>query len=206
MEPGTGAGFGGGIDITDGTATLNNTIIALNTDGTTSNAPPDNLYLDGNGTVSMASANNLIGAGGGNSGLTNGSNGNQVGVANPGLGTLASNGGPTETIALLAGSPAIDSGSNALAVDPHGSPLTTDQRGAGFPRIVNGTVDIGAFEVQTPTTDNPVPTLSSIQPDRAPAGDTLPISLTVTGSNFLSQSVVYWNTTACLRPSYRQPT
>ena len=144
----------------------------------------------------MASANNLIGTGGGNSGLTNGSNGNQVGVADPGLGTLANNGGPTETIALLAGSPAIDAGSNALAVDPHGSPLTTDQRGAGFPRIVNGTVDIGAFEVQTPTTDNPVPTLSSIQPDRAPAGDTLPISLTVTGSNFLSQSVVYWNSTA----------
>ena len=28
----------------------------------------------------------------------------------------------------------------------HGNALTTDQRGTGFPRIVNGTVDIGAFE------------------------------------------------------------
>ena len=175
-EPSTGAGFGGGMDITDGTATLNNTIIALNTDGTASNAPPDNLYLDGTGTVSVASANNLIGAGGGNSGLTNGSNSNQVGVADPGLGTLASNGGPTQTIALLAGSPAIDAGSNALAVDPHGSPLTTDQRGAGFPRIVNGTVDIGAFEVQTPTTDNPVPTLE-LDPARQGAGRRYPPDL-----------------------------
>ena len=49
-------------------------------------------------------------------------------------------------MALLPGSPAIDAGSNALAVDANGNPLTTDQRGAGFPRVVNGTVDIGAFE------------------------------------------------------------
>ena len=62
-------------------------------------------------------AYNLIGTGG-SGGLTNGVNGNQVGVANPGLGTLADNGGPTQTIALLPGSPAIDKGSNALAVDP----------------------------------------------------------------------------------------
>ena len=63
---------------------------------------------------------------------------------------MANNGGPTQTIALYAGSPAIDAGSNALAVDPTtGHPLTYDQRGAGFPRIVNGTVDIGAFERPT---------------------------------------------------------
>ena len=65
---------------------------------------------------------------------------------NPMLGALANNGGPTQTMALLPGSPAIDAGSNALAVDANGNPLTTDQRGAGFPRIVGGTVDIGAYE------------------------------------------------------------
>ncbi len=105
--------------------------------------------------MSSSSAYNLIGAGGGNSGLTNGVNGNQVGVANPGLAALADNGGPTQTIALLAGSPAIDAGSTALANDPHGDPLTTDQRGLGFARTVNGTVDIGAYElsqVSTPPT------------------------------------------------------
>ena len=95
------------------------------------------------------SANNLL-ATGGNSGLTNGVNGNLVGVANPELGTLANNGGPTQTIALLTGSPAINAGSIALAVDANGNPLTTDQRGAGFPRFEgspnNETVDIGAFE------------------------------------------------------------
>ncbi len=49
----------------------------------------------------------------------------------------------------MADSPAIDKGSNALAVDPTtGQPLLYDQRGPGFARIVNGTVDIGAFEVQ----------------------------------------------------------
>ena len=63
---------------------------------------------------------------------------------------LRKNGGPTETIALLPGSPAIDKGtSNGLT----GS-LTTDQRGTGSPRTrdypsvtnaTNGT-DIGAFE------------------------------------------------------------
>jgi len=45
---------------------------------------------------------------------------------------------------LLAGSPAIDAGSNALAVDATSQPLLTDQRGAA--RTLNGTVDIGAYE------------------------------------------------------------
>ena len=73
-------------------------------------------------------------------------NGNLVGVTNPGLGLLGYNGGPTETIALLAGSPAIDAGSTALAVDQNDNPLTTDQRGAGYPRVAGASVDIGAFE------------------------------------------------------------
>ena len=63
---------------------------------------------------------------------------------NPLLGPLQNNGGPTETMALLPGSPAIAAGSVALAVHANGKPLTTDQRGSA--RIVNGKVDIGAFE------------------------------------------------------------
>jgi hypothetical protein len=67
----------------------------------------------------------------------------------PMLGPLQDNGGPTLTESPLPGSPAIDAGDNALAVDPStGLPLTTDQRGIGYSRIVNGIVDIGALEVQ----------------------------------------------------------
>ena len=42
------------------------------------------------------------------------------------------------------GSPLIDAGDNALAVDPEGLPLTTDHRGED--RIVGAAVDIGAIE------------------------------------------------------------
>ena len=56
------------------------------------------------------------------------------------LAPLGNYGGPTQTMALLPGSPAIDAGNNALI--PAG--VTTDQR--GLPRIINGAVDIGAFE------------------------------------------------------------
>ena len=72
----------------------------------------------------------------------NGVDGNIVGVTNPVLAPLGNYGGPTQTMAELPGSPAIDAGSNALI--PTG--VTTDQRGTGYPRIVNGAVDIGAFE------------------------------------------------------------
>jgi hypothetical protein len=61
----------------------------------------------------------------------------------PMLGPLANNGGPTQTMALLPGSPAINAGDPAYLPPP-----STDQR--GFPRVVNGRIDIGAFEVQGP--------------------------------------------------------
>jgi hypothetical protein len=57
----------------------------------------------------------------------------------PMLGPLANNGGPTLTMALLPGSPAIDAGSAT------GAP-TTDQRGTARPQGPG--VDIGAFEFQ----------------------------------------------------------
>jgi hypothetical protein len=147
---------GGGIGIWDGSmATLENTIVALNTQNADSSATPDDIFLGG-GTVSSSGAFNLIGTGG-SGGLIDGDNGNQVGVANPGLGPLADNGGPTWTMALLPWSPARDAGDNSWAIDPiTGLPLLTDQRGSGFPRIVGDTVDIGAFEYQVPPPIPPV--------------------------------------------------
>ena len=112
-------GTGGGFDVEGGTATLDNSIVALNTNGTGIGAPADDVA----GTVSSASAYNLIGTGG-TGGLSN-TSGNQVGVADPGLAPLGNYGGPTQTIALLPGSPAIDAGNNTLI--PTG--VTTDQRG-----------------------------------------------------------------------------
>jgi len=60
------------------------------------------------------------------------------------LDPLADNGGPTETHALVHGSKAIDTG------DPNLSKPIYDQRGAGFERVVNEVMDIGAYEYQPP--------------------------------------------------------
>jgi hypothetical protein len=71
-------------------------------------------------------------------------------VANPLLGPLQNNGGPTQTHALLAGSPAIDGGNPSGCRDNLGALLTTDQRGFSRPTDGNndGLVhcDIGAYE------------------------------------------------------------
>jgi parallel beta-helix repeat protein len=70
----------------------------------------------------------------------------------PMLGPLQNNGGPTSTHALLPGSPAINMG------DPDFEPPPNyDQRGAGYPRVVNGRIDIGAFEFQAPSRPTPTP-------------------------------------------------
>lgn len=58
---------------------------------------------------------------------------------------LASNGGPTQTVALIAGSPAIDQIPLTACTGLDGvTPLTVDQR--NFPRPVGPKCDIGAFE------------------------------------------------------------
>ena len=64
---------------------------------------------------------------------------------------LSDNGGATATHKLAVNSPLINAATNVDAVDPLGIPLLFDQRGSGFPRISDGTVDIGAFENLAPT-------------------------------------------------------
>jgi parallel beta-helix repeat protein/predicted outer membrane repeat protein len=68
-----------------------------------------------------------------------------VGGPDPLLGPLKDNGGLTQTHALLPGSPAIDAGDPGAVAGENGVPLF-DQRGAPFARVVNGRIDIGAFE------------------------------------------------------------
>jgi hypothetical protein len=69
---------------------------------------------------------------------------------NPVLGPLQNNGGPTQTMALLAGSPAIDAGNPSGCTDGQGHLLTTDQRGDPRPdKEDGGGCDIGAYEHQS---------------------------------------------------------
>jgi hypothetical protein len=117
---------------------LRNTIVAGNFRGAAGTR--DDVF----GAVT-ASACNLIGDGTGLTGISNNdANGNQVGTAaspiDPLLGPLQDNGGPTQTHALLAGSPAIDRG-----LSPDGAP-PSDQCGVGR----SGAPDIGAFEYTPP--------------------------------------------------------
>jgi hypothetical protein len=98
---------------------LINTILASNAPGNLS------------GTITSASCFNLS---------SDGTCPNLPGSKNntaPKLGPLADNGGPTLTMALLPGSPAIDAGDNTVA-------QPTDQR--RFPRLVGSAIDIGAYE------------------------------------------------------------
>ena len=65
-------------------------------------------------------------------------------AGNPMLAPLADNGGSTMTHALLAGSPAIDTGNNFFG-------FATDQRGSA--RLAGPAPDIGAFELEQPQYD-----------------------------------------------------
>jgi hypothetical protein len=159
-------GQGGGLLIgSNSTVNLLNTIVARNIGfaGT-----------DVSGFITPSTAfNNLIGDGSGSSGVADGSQGNQVGTTgsaiDPMLGVLQNNGGPTNTLALLAGSRAIDRGTNI------GAP-GTDQR--GFNRPVNGTPDIGAYEFQQPETA----TTLTINPNPGTTGQAVTFTATVRGT------------------------
>lgn len=115
----------------------------------------DNVSSDGPDLLGpfVSQGHNLLTSTLGSSGFTvgtNNPNGDLVGASfarvSPLLGPLQNNGGPTKTRALLPGSAAIDAGDNCV-VAVGGcltTPLTTDQRGVS--RVVNSTVDIGAYE------------------------------------------------------------
>src|SRR5262249_19352055 len=114
-----------GMNIVGDGTTLENTIVAGNT------GPSGASDLGGPGTAT--GSNNLIGTG-----SVSGAN-NKLGVTDPKLGPLAWNGGPTQTMALLAGSPAIGAGAAGR--------VTVDQR--NFP--LDSPPDIGAFQFHGPT-------------------------------------------------------
>jgi predicted outer membrane repeat protein len=136
------AGTGGGIFNGNlSTATVSNTIVANNTAAT---------GTDVSGAFTSG-GHNLIRITTGSTGFINGNNGDQVGIP-AGLDTLKNNGGPTDTMALLSSSTAINNGgANAPSAD---------QR--GYSRF--GVSDIGAFEF-----NGIAPTLANIS-TRLPVG------------------------------------
>ncbi len=162
---------------------IGSTIVAANTVGGGKGTQGTDVYTNDAAAHPFTSLGfNLIGdndqAGGGN-GFTDGVRHDQVGgtdggtgaTIDPLLGPLQDNGGPTETMALLAGSPAIDQGSDSGG-------LAFDQRGTGFARTVDqpnvanagdGT-DVGAFEVQAAASPPapPTPTQPPATPVDAP--------------------------------------
>ena len=129
----------GGIlaDAGTGSVTLSNCIVA-------GNATSD-LSTNGSANTFASSGSNLVGTGDTAAVAAFNQTGDQTGVtvAQLKLGELQNNGGPTETIALLPGSIAVNAGNPNSAGLP-----ATDQRGPGFARVIDSRVDVGAFEAQ----------------------------------------------------------
>ena len=133
---GNAAGSGGGV-WNGGSAAVHSTIVAGNHAASSADVAGvfasrgHNLIGDATGASGFTAAGDLAGA--------------TAAPVDPRLGPLQANGGPTPTLALLAGSPAIDAG------DPSAFPAT-DQR--GFPRPADGSgrgvalPDVGAFELE----------------------------------------------------------
>jgi CSLREA domain-containing protein len=155
----TATRYGGGIR-GNGTTTVKSSIIALNM-----GASPDVDGLFSSEGFNLVGDNVAATAGfpAGNPNANNDIVGTHASPINPQLDPngLQNNGGPTRTIALLPGSPAIDKGLTG--------PLTTDQRGTGFPRTVDnssvanaaggdgadiGAVEFGAILIVTTTSDH----------------------------------------------------
>lgn len=137
---------GGGLTRTGGGAApatfkLSSTIVARNKLNNIAQTPfdislpaPGNITGDKN-LVGVTSLANFTLTGIGNK------TGTSAAPLDPLVAPLANNGGPTQTHALLSGSPAINTGNNVLG-------LVFDQRGAPNSRSDGGAPDIGAYEVQ----------------------------------------------------------
>jgi hypothetical protein len=176
-----GAGGGLWVGATHTQATLTSTLVAGNTAAT---AGPDI-----SGPFLATSAYNLIGDGSGASGLTDGVNGNQVGTAasplDPRLGPLQDNGGPTQTMALLPGSPALNAGDPAqLGV--------ADQRGV----VRSGGVNIGAYQASASA-------FVLTAPATATAG--VPFDVTVTAVDPFGQTALGYTGTVTFRTTDPDP-
>jgi CSLREA domain-containing protein len=183
-------GAGGGIYVLSAGVTLRNTIVAGNLDGATGNLADVNDDISGNfgNQVDPSSSYNLIGDFATNSGLADGGPNHNV-VGNGGAGTidittvlnttLADNGGPTKTHALVNGSPALEKGNAfSLLIDQRGFPRTVDFDSIA-PVSPYDDTDIGAYErSSTAATITKAFGQTTIQP-----GGSSTVTLTLTNPN-----------------------
>lgn len=139
--------IGANLRYSSGSLTLYNTIVTK-LPGTSANC--DGNITDGGYNISSDASCNFNATG-------------SLNTTDPRLDTtgLQDNGGPTQTIALRLNSPAINAGNNNVIseattnLDYNGDgdkndQIDYDQRNTGYPRIINTTVDIGAFESPHP--------------------------------------------------------
>lgn len=129
---GNSSAFGGGVDFPYGSATIQNSIVANNSGGDCSGTLTSHGYnLSSDGTCNLTNTGDLNNT-------------------NPQLGPLQYNGGPTQTMSLPAGSPAVDAGNPNGCTDGLGHLLKTDQRGMPRPDPEDSRgCDMGAYERQS---------------------------------------------------------
>ena len=140
-------GFGGGIGANDEVEVIDCTISGNSSYGNTASGIYGGLYVTVTASIVSNPRGNILGpisSGGHN--LFSGSSDvslqpTDLVSTDPLLGPLADNGGPTMTLGLLPGSPAIGAG---VAIPG----VTTDQRGIARPQ--NSAPDIGAFQHSGP--------------------------------------------------------
>jgi len=182
---------GGGMYSWGGSSTLTNVTFSGNTGGGMANRATsstlkntivaNNIPNDCAGSITSL-GHNLIEAAACT--IAGDTTGNIIGV-DPLLGALADNGGPTQTHALLADSPAIDAGS------PDCPPPATDQRGVARPQ--GPACDIGAFE-RPPVEGAPArPVITDTDPD-SPGNDNSP---KVKGNAEANSTVRLYTTSDC---------
>jgi hypothetical protein len=155
---GTSGGGGGGVYVSGGTATINNSTISGN------GGTPNGGDIYNNATMTIQNSIVANSASGGNCYgkiTSNGynlssdntctfSNSGDINGVNPMLGPLQNNGGPTQTMALPAGSRALNAGNPKGCTDNLGRLLKTDQRGRARPDPGDTSgCDMGAYENET---------------------------------------------------------
>jgi hypothetical protein len=154
------SGHGGGIENLYGAAVINNSTISANSSWHSAGGIENvgGTFTFQNSIVANNSGANCLNAA---TWTSKGYNMSSDGTCNfhssgdrnnidPKLGPLQNNGGPTQTQALLPGSPAIDAGNPSGCTDAKGHLLTTGQRGYPRPdREDTGGCDMGAYEKQS---------------------------------------------------------